>query len=248
MKRCSQRIFWVCNVLNYNGALMLILNVDASSAVTLRREMGDAILHKFQLLTYQDDLEFPSVVPLSDLQKPRSSATRRLVFDDSDEEQSSPSLKDFWLSVQKRYQERVLDPSALGDTQLASLPENWSVVHITVTEDRSTMFISRQYGGDTRDRDLVFCVPLKGRRDEDNDDEHLTFQDVVAEFQDIVRSSNETTKVAVHIKSDDEEARTKWWKERGALDTRLRDLLENLEFCWLGAFKVGSLLSIVSPF
>ncbi|KAF8887051.1 peptidase family C50-domain-containing protein [Mucidula mucida] len=171
--------------------------LDASSAVTLRREMGDAILHKFQLLTYQDDLEFPSVVPLCDLQKPRNSATRRLVFDDSDEEQSSRSLKDFWLSVQKRYQE----------------------------QDRSTMFISRQYGGDTR------------RRDEDNDDEHLTFHDVIAEFQDIVRSSNETTKVAVHIKSDDEEARTKWWKERGALDTRLRDLLENLEFCWLGAFK-----------
>ncbi|KAJ3513288.1 hypothetical protein NMY22_g15087 [Coprinellus aureogranulatus] len=33
-----------------------------------------------------------------------------------------------------------------------------------------------------------------------------------------------------------------WWKGRHALDLRLKELLENIEFCWLGAFK-----TILSP-
>jgi separase len=50
--------------------------------------------------------------------------------------------------------------------------------------------------------------------------------------------SDQGTKDAIHVKPDDDEARAAWWKQRAELDSRLKTLLENIEFCWFGAFKV----------
>jgi separase len=67
----------------------------------------------------------------------------------------------------------------------------------------------------------------------------LGLQEALTELFEIVRLSDEGTRNAKHVKKDDPAARAAWWKERVALDTRLKTLLENIEFCWLGAFKVG---------
>ena len=34
------------------------------------------------------------------------------------------------------------------------------------------------------------------------------------------------------------QAKIAWWDSRKQLDQRMKDLVENIEFCWLGAFKV----------
>lgn len=67
-------------------------------------------------------------------------------------------------------------------------------------------------------------------------------EDALHELREIVRLSDEGTRRAVHVKSDDPQARADWWAERAALDKRLQALLENIEFCWLGAFKVRDFL------
>ncbi|KAF8075942.1 cysteine peptidase C50 [Lyophyllum atratum] len=194
--------------------------LDASAAITLRREMLETIQHKFPLQAV-DDAKWPLIRPDGSLQPPLTGkSSSRFSFD------------------------TALDPLSISSSQTSGLPSNWTVVHINVTEDKSTLFITRQECGDPTRTPLIFCVPLKGRRDNGGgiDEEHLTFEDAIDELKEIVRLSDEGTKAAVRIKTEDQEARAAWWKERNELDTRLRELLENVEFCWLGAFK-----TILSP-
>lgn len=95
------------------------------------------------------------------------------------------------------------------------------------------MFVTRQRP--SKDP-LIFYIPLKGRR-ETIDDEHLTFDHAIAELNDIIRLSDEGTKQAASVRND-RETRAAWWASRSALDRRMKELLDNIEFCWLGAFKV----------
>ncbi|KAK0192924.1 peptidase family C50-domain-containing protein [Armillaria mellea] len=228
------------------GGPLLVANLlDASSAITLRREMYEAILHKFSAAVSLDDCRWPLMSASRTLQISSRPVLRRPFTSDASEDETDEtesSLKGYWNHVQQRYLSRSVDIPTLSTCQMTSLPSTWSVVHMCVTEDKDTLFVTRQYGGDVRDRELVFCVPLKGRRDGEGSEEHLTFGDAITEFQDIIRASNETTKAAVNIKPNDDDAKSKWWKERASLDIRLRELLQNIEFCWLGAFK-----TILSP-
>jgi separase len=157
---------------------------------------------------------------------------------DSEDEEDTPrdvkSLKQYWETIRAKYQAHTLDPTSLSFTQADKLPANWTVVNISVTEDKNTMLVSRQRANI---EPLIFCVPLKGRRESD-EDEHLTFDDALDELREIIRLSDEGTRRAVHVKNNDQQARASWWAERSALDKRMQELLENIEFCWLGAFKV----------
>ncbi|KAJ7087888.1 peptidase family C50-domain-containing protein [Mycena epipterygia] len=225
--------------------------LDVSTAITLGREMLETIQHKFPASTLADDLQWPLATrngsPLPRLPNNRpsrfalnTSFGSELDVSDDEIDLDEKSLQDYWESVRSKYQSQAPDISTLSASQMSGVPPNWTVVHISVTDDKSTLFVTRQHGGDVKATPLVFCVPLKGRRDGE-EDEHLTFEDALREFKDIVRLSDEGTRAAVNIK-DDPEARAQWWKERTVLDTRMRELLENIEFCWLGAFK-----TILSP-
>ncbi|KAF8887070.1 hypothetical protein CPB85DRAFT_1258385 [Mucidula mucida] len=77
--------------------------------------------------------------------------------------------------------------------------------------------IAMSLNGGTLTRRLVGCIPVKGQSNGEDVEEPLTFQEFIAEFQDIVRSSDETTNVVVYIRNDDEEARKKRWKDCGPL-------------------------------
>jgi len=156
---------------------------------------------------------------------------------DSDDDHNSleTSLKQYWESIRTKYRSQVVNASALSVSQVDILPANWTVVNIGVTEDKSTMFITRQRAGK---EPLMFYLPLKGRREND-EDQHLTFDDALRELREIISLSDEGTRQAVNVMSDDPEGRTAWWNARIALDKRLETLLEDIEFCWLGAFKVS---------
>jgi hypothetical protein len=164
----------------------------------------------------------------------------------SDLESTSP-LKAYWDSVRARYRSYSFNPATLSSPQTKKLPSNWTVVHINVTEDKNTLFVSRQEGGPDGDG-LVFSVPLRSRRDSgngDDEDDFLSFDAAIVELREIVRLSDQGTKAAIHVKPDDDEARVAWWKQRAELDSRLKTLLENIEFCWFGAFKVSFFLLLL---
>jgi separase len=221
--------------------------LDASSAITLHREMLEVTQHKFPDVNV-DDLQWslmtpdgsPLLVTANARPDPRrrnpSSSSSSSSTDTDDSDSSVDSLRSYWSALEKKY--TSLSPSALNTTP--KLPHNWTAVHITLTPDKSAMFVSRLHSPSSQP--LLFCVPLHGRRDADERDEevHLTLDDALHELREIIRMSDDGTRRAAHVRNDDPQARAGWWAERAALDKRLQALLENIEFCWLGAFKVGA--------
>lgn len=90
-----------------------------------------------------------------------------------------------------------------------------------MSESQRSILVSRQRAH--RDP-FVFCIPLRGRR-ETADEEHFTFDDAITELKDIIQSSDEGTRQASNINSDDKEGKAAWWAERKRLDQRMKELL-----------------------
>ena len=150
----------------------------------------------------------------------------------TDASASDPSsLRDYWRSVKAKYSSNGCIFGGHCDVQ--NLPPEWAVVSITVTEDRNTIFITRHQNGQ---QPLVFCIPLDRQGRREGEEEQFTFSAATAELNDIIKSSDRIAHSARGIESRDD--KIIWWRDRTALDKRMKELLANIEFCWLGAFKV----------
>ncbi|CCM06375.1 uncharacterized protein FIBRA_08633 [Fibroporia radiculosa] len=211
---------------------------DTASSIALRREMLEAIKYKFSDPVAFDDLQWPTMAS-NGSPIPHQLSRRRLRFDASDalDDESeallmSPQLKEYWNVVRRRYQSRPFAGSDVSSS-CNDLPLHWTIVNINVTEDKSYIFVSRQRAGQ---QSMVFCLPLKERRDTE-DNEHLSFHDAMTELEEILHLNDEGTRQAASVQKNSKSARATWWAGRSALDARLRDLLQNIEFCWFGAFK-----------
>ena len=211
---------------------------DACANVTLRREILEVISYKLPSRN-RDDLRWPALTGSNeqlDSLGGRKDGVELSPFDsdDNDDQSEDLLLAEYWASIREKYQQLPFDVADLARSKVDNLPVNWTTVHIYATEDRNTMFVCRQRANQ---QPLVFSLPLKGRR-EAEEDEHLTFDDAIAELREIVHLSDVSTKCAINVKGQDQRARAAWWADRMALDKRLQELLESIEFCWFGAFKV----------
>ncbi|KAI0089987.1 peptidase family C50-domain-containing protein [Irpex rosettiformis] len=220
------------------GPTLAACLLDRSTAITLRREVLEVVQYKFGDFDGYDDLQWPLVTPSGSPMSPPK-ALRRARFmslgSGGDEEEidnpQQATMRAYWQALTKKYQEQPYDSSLLSSPHNVPLPQNWTVISISVTEDKNTMFVTRQ----CPDKEpLIFYIPLKERR-EGEDEEYLSFDEALAELREIIRLSDEGTKDAVNVKN--REARAAWWANRSALDKRMKQLLDNIEFCWLGAFK-----------
>ncbi|KAH8099548.1 peptidase family C50-domain-containing protein [Cristinia sonorae] len=244
------------------GATLTARLLDSSAAITPRREMLEVIQHKFSDALAQDDLRWPLITPSGSImqQAPRSrkpaiqkrrrdsSPLGSPLFSDDDTDAPEPaSTNAYWNFVASRYKAQLYDPSDLQTTQTSLLPAHWSVISITLTSDQKSLFVTRQCRGT---EPLIFCIPLKGRRDAEDEEQaegeeprpvseggQMGYSEVIQELNEVIRLSDEGTRGAVNVDKTDKHARAKWWKERSELDKRMKTLLENIEFCWLGAFK-----------
>ena len=143
-------------------------------------------------------------------------------------------LRNHWKSVKQKH--ATYTSPGCQEFDLSPLPADWAIISINVTVDHKTMFISRhQKGYDP----LVFCLPLdrQGRREGENEEDLFSFDVAVSEMKEIVEGSDKTARNAKHITSS--EGKAEWWVTRRSLDKRLEELLLNLEFVWLGPFKVS---------
>lgn len=219
-----------------------------ASSITLRRELVDAILFKFPGPDDRDDMQWPSesaaekkaVTKTHSRSRTRPPGKKGLfdeMSEEEDEESSAESdgLRSYWAHVLEKHQNASFIQPEDSTPDIDALPHNWMVISITLTEDKTALLVSRQR---PKHSPVVFYVPLKGRREEESE-EHFTFDDAMAELRDILQLSQEGTRQASEIKSEDKEAKAAWCAQRKMLDGRMKELLANIEFCWLGGFKVG---------
>ncbi|KMP04875.1 separin [Coccidioides immitis RMSCC 2394] len=112
------------------------------------------------------------------------------------------------------------------------LPDTWNVVSISLGVDHNEFVISKLRAGQAP---FMLCLPLKRSDSDDDDEETFSFDDGKAELLEIIKLANRSahdTRARV-----DKKAKKEWWANREALDTRLKDLLHNIENIWFGGFR-----------
>ncbi|GAA5868801.1 hypothetical protein JCM1840_005124 [Sporobolomyces johnsonii] len=189
--------------------------LDLGVAVTLRREMLDAIDHKLTDSARHDDLSWPSVDPPS------------LNDDDDSNRQLLQTMRD-------RYRLETPEPILTDASMSSLLPPSWSTISLHLSSERDCLVLVRH----RRDAEpIVFKLPLDrlARREGEEEEEAFTYDVAAGELKEIIELSNAGTQNAKHV--DGKEARAAWWQERKQLDRRLQELLQTVEGAWLGAFK-----------
>ncbi len=205
--------------------------VDVSCSMTLARELVEAIDNKLSELRPTPDICWPSNKPTA--VKPKQSGDDEEASDFN--EFAGFRYQEYWQSVRERYINFEPTLEYLTRRPVDALPDNWSVVSISTTEDKTALLVSRQR---PHRESLTFCIPLSrhGRKEGDDEEQQLSYSNAIAELEEIVSASNAQAKEAVHIHG--REAKASWWAERRILNQRMKELVENIEFCWLGGFKV----------
>ncbi|KAK4699322.1 separase, partial [Phenoliferia sp. Uapishka_3] len=199
------------------AAATVATTLDLGLAVTLRRDMLDAIDFKLAATSAQDDLTWPAVESPKNL---------------SQEEEATQTTAHYWASIRERYRVESAEASLTDGAFSTLLPSNWTVISLHLTVERDCMLLVRH----RRDAEpLVFKLPLDRVARREGDDDGLTFDMALEELQEIISASNAGTQRAKDVSG--KEDRVAWWKERKELDTRLASLTEGLEDAWLGAFK-----------
>ena len=78
-------------------------------------------------------------------------------------------------------------------------------------------------------------LPLHRHDSRDSDEENFGFDQAKTELQEILNLSDLSTHNGPDAAS--KERRSAWWEGRAALDSRLKNLLTNMETLWLGGFR-----------
>ncbi|PYI06088.1 hypothetical protein BO78DRAFT_123991 [Aspergillus sclerotiicarbonarius CBS 121057] len=111
------------------------------------------------------------------------------------------------------------------------LPENWNVLSLSLSADRTEFVVSRLQKGRSP---FLLRLPLKRGNSED-EDEQYTFEDGKDDMQELIRLANESAHAAKH--QTDRQMKKDWWKNREALDRRMEALLQHIENVWFGGFR-----------
>jgi separase len=126
-------------------------------------------------------------------------------------------------------------PATISDFQkeyIDIIPDTWTAVSLALNEARDELYITRYESGQSP---FLLRLPLARHASRDLDEEEFSFEDGKRDFDEIIELSDFSTRTAKDMTS--REARQQWWSEREALDTRLHELLLNMENIWLGGFR-----------
>lgn len=209
------------------GAASLL---DSSCSITLRRELLEIASNRNRD-NRADEMVWPSGVP-GPACLPGQLQDSDLQEDESGSSADQPTVKSTAIA------------SMSEEPDLSNMPTNWCAISVNVTEDQSTMFVSRRQ----RNRaPVIFTLPLDRQGKREEEDECFTLETALTELRQIIADSDASARSAKNVDRTDRTAKTQWWSQRKDLDKRLKELLDTIEFCWLGAFKVGLKVASYRP-
>lgn len=114
------------------------------------------------------------------------------------------------------------------------LPKSWSALSMRLSEDCSELYIVRYEAERTP---FILRLPMTRHKLQDMDEptDEFDFEAGHEELREIVEMSNYSCHNTPDLSKKG--AKTEWWAEREALDSRMHELLLNIENIWLGGFK-----------
>ncbi|KAF2141644.1 uncharacterized protein K452DRAFT_308730 [Aplosporella prunicola CBS 121167] len=112
------------------------------------------------------------------------------------------------------------------------IPSNWAAVSLSLNEARDELYITRYIAHQSP---FILRLPLSRHNARDMDEEIFGFEEGKSELKEIIDLS--TFGISKPLDLTQKGAKTGWWAEREALDSRLGDLLVNIESIWLGGFR-----------
>ena len=213
---------------------LLQLSLLRGTAIGLEREYEEAISMKLRSSEKAETPDWWSLEPQVKIKTPpRARKTRKLDPRHSpelggDESEEDDPFANPNTALWKRIAEKGRDKA------LADLPEHWTVVSISWSQEQNSLLISRQDGMQSP---MIFSIPIDRRSRHEGEDHQETFEAVVDAIKEIVTTSNTRVHAAKDLQGMD--ARKAWWTERRALDQRLGEILGVIESNWLGCFKVS---------
>ncbi|KAI9675787.1 MAG: hypothetical protein M1829_003212 [Trizodia sp. TS-e1964] len=125
-----------------------------------------------------------------------------------------------------------LSQSTFQKEYIDIIPYEWTAISLSLNESRDELFISKLQAGRSP---FILRLPLGRHNSRDADEEIFDFAEGSAELKDIVSNCNESTHENIDMTRKG--AKSDWWARRSSLDSRLKDLLLNIENIWLGGFK-----------
>lgn len=115
------------------------------------------------------------------------------------------------------------------------LPSNWTVITLDLTADGESLVVSK-FNNNLK-MPLYFKLPLRRMADHSGVGNVLSFNDAIEELNSIIEASNASIKPGATSMIKTKEERKTWWRLRFSLDMRIKELVENIENTWFGAFK-----------
>ncbi|EEP77036.1 predicted protein [Uncinocarpus reesii 1704] len=145
---------------------------------------------------------------------------------------ATPKLSTWPLTPDTSSNSDSLQFSTFTEEYIDILPDKWNVISISLGVERNEFLISKLRA---HEAPFMLCLPLRRSDSEDDDETGFSFEDGKQELQEIIRLANKSahdTRARV-----DRKAKKEWWANREVLDTRLKDLLHNMENIWFGGFR-----------
>ncbi|KAK9453265.1 peptidase family C50-domain-containing protein [Dipodascopsis uninucleata] len=151
----------------------------------------------------------------------------------------TPAYEDVTLQANISFKEQstnynVLDLNEFQDSFINIIPEKWAAVSLSICEETGDLIVSRFQANESP---FLLRLPLNRHCSRDADEDMLTVEEALTELQDIISKSNETSQASKKLQNSTKAEKQQWWTERRALDERLKELLANIEYCWLGGFR-----------
>lgn len=125
-----------------------------------------------------------------------------------------------------------LDFSFFQTQYIDIIPPSWTVISMSLSESRNEIRVARIRPDRTP---FILTLPLNRNNSRDIDEESFGFQNAKEELQEIVGLANYSAYESQDMAR--KRAGSEWWEVRQALDTRMKELLVNVESIWLGGFR-----------